>query len=254
MPDSRQRGGGPPLSKRDTTRRVRNDLTLYDRHGDAWWDPDARAFASLRRVNAFRFGLLESWCGSWLRGARVVDLGCGGGLLAEPLAARGAHVLGIDTSLPSLRCAAARHRPRCRYVRGDLLSAPVRSDWADLVLLADVLEHVDDPRAAVAEAARIVAPGGHLYVNTINRTRRARWLAVHLAEGVGLVPRGTHDADMFVTPDELSDYARGAGLTQVSVAGEAPDLWATVRHRAITLRHSRSLAVGYGALFAKKDG
>jgi 2-polyprenyl-6-hydroxyphenyl methylase/3-demethylubiquinone-9 3-methyltransferase len=231
---------------------VRNDLGLYDRHGDEWWVPGARAFASLQRVNEYRLRQLEAWCGDWLCGATVVDLGCGGGLLAEPLAARGARVVGVDLSLPSLRCAAARRRPGCRYACGDAARAPLAGASADLVLLADVLEHLADGGAAVAEAARLAKPGGQVFVGTINRTHRARWLAVTLAEGLGLVPRGTHDPDLFVAPDQLRAWAEQHGLRIAAMRGEVPKLWRTVRDRAITFRASRSLAVSYSALLEKR--
>jgi 2-polyprenyl-6-hydroxyphenyl methylase/3-demethylubiquinone-9 3-methyltransferase len=119
------------------------------------------------------------------------------------------------------------------------------------VLLADVVEHVDAPAHAVAGAARLLRPGGRLFVNTIARTRRSRWLAIALAEGLGYVPRGTHQHERFVQPAELGAMAAAAGLREVARCGEAPRLWATVRTGAVQLRASASMAVGYAMLFAK---
>ena len=119
------------------------------------------------------------------------------------------------------------------------------------MLLADVVEHVPQWPSSILEAARLLRPGGVLYVNTINRTWRARYVAVRLAEGLGLVPRGTHDPALFVRPRELCAIADMAGLRCHRIEGEAPRLITTLRQRAIHLKASRSLAVAYAALFVK---
>lgn len=236
------------------TEKIRNDLELYDRHAADWWDPRSAAFRSLHAVNEFRRGLIHEWLGERLVGALVVDLGCGGGLLAEPLAHSGARVLGVDLSHGSLSAASQRPGEGERvYVRGDLAKAPVASGVADIAILADVLEHVPDVGAAVAEAARVLKPEGLLYVNTINRTWRAHLLAVTVAEGLKLVPRGTHDPAMFVRPRELLEHAARHGLASRGMQGEAPAVWSTLRAWTVRLRKSRSLAVMYSALF-QKDG
>jgi 2-polyprenyl-6-hydroxyphenyl methylase/3-demethylubiquinone-9 3-methyltransferase len=231
----------------------RNDLTIYDRHADGWWDPRDRAFASLRSVNQYRLAWLRRHLQRELTGARIADLGCGGGLLAVPLAAEGAIVVGVDLSRASLRTARAHATGLALFTHGDLDRCPLASASFDIVLLADVIEHVADWRHTLAEAARLLRPQGQLYVNTINRTRRARWLAVHLAEGLGLVPRGTHDPELFVRPEELQAAARGQGLRCTRIDGEAPALATTLRKRVICLKESRSLAVAYAALFAKES-
>ncbi len=230
---------------------TRNDLTIYDRHGDGWWRADDGAFRSLRAVNTFRLDWLLRHLPRPVLGMRVVDLGCGGGLLAVPLAERGARLIGLDLSRPSLRAAHARAPTGVDFACADVLRVPLADAVADLVLLADVVEHVPQWPRAVAQAARLLRPGGVLYVNTINRTRRARYLAVHLAEGLGLVPRGTHDPALFVRPRELCAIADMAGLRCHRIEGEAPRLFTTLRRRAIHLRPSRSLAVAYAALFVK---
>lgn len=223
---------------------------LFDRSG--WWDPSIRAFASLRAVSAFRLALLTEWCGADLRDRMVVDLGCGGGLLSAPLAARGATVIGVDLATAALREARAAAPARFQAVVGDLADLPIAAGRADLVLLADVVEHVEAPFVVVAAAAKLLRPGGRLFVNTIARTRRSKWLAIALAEGLGYVPRGTHRHDRFVQPAELAAMASAAGLREVDRCGEAPRLWATVRTGAVQLRRSPSLAVGYAMLFAKE--
>lgn len=220
---------------------------LFDR--DGWWDERCREFASLRAVSAFRLELLQRWLPSGPNGRTVVDLGCGGGLLAAPLAVAGARVVGVDLARQAL--AAGKRREVATYlpVAGDLLHTPIAAGAADLVLLADVLEHVADPRAAVAEAARLLRPGGHLFVNTIHRTLRSRLLAITLGEGLGFIPRGTHRWSDFVTPTELDTMAAAQRLVRIARTGEAPRLWRTLQSRAVVLRESKSLAVGYAALY-----
>jgi len=222
---------------------------LFDR--DGWWDPKCRAFASLRSVSAFRLELLRRWWpGSW-QGRTVVDLGCGGGLLAVPLAEAGARVVGVDLARRALQEARRRQVPAFLPLVGDLACVPVAPASADLVLLADVLEHVDHPAAAVSEAARLLRPGGLLFVNTIDRTVRSRLFAIVLGEGLGFIPRGTHVWQRFVRPDELEAMAATAGLVRRQRTGEAPRLLRTVSARAVVLRESRTLAVGYAALYGK---
>lgn len=232
---------------------IRNDLDLYERNGAGWWDPRCRAFRSLRAIKQHHLALLQPLLAEREAPALVVDLGCGGGLLAVPLGGA-TRVVGIDRSGASLTAAAEaarRARASSRFVRADVLRAPLVAGCADLVLLSDVLEHVADPRAAVREAARLLRGGGLLFVNTINRTAWARFLAVTFAESVGLVPRGTHDPRMFVAPDELVAHARAAELELLHLEGEVPRILATLRSWAVHVRSSRSLRVGYNAVFRR---
>ncbi len=223
--------------------------TLFDRGG--WWDPGCRAFASLRAVSEFRLGLLQRWLPDGGRGLSIVDLGCGGGLLGLPLAAAGARVLGVDIARAALAAGSRRAEGAFQAVAGDLLCPPVVAGAADAVLLADVLEHVDDPCPAVVAAAALVQPAGHVFVNTISRTLRSLLLAIGVAEGFGFVPRGTHRWRRFVKPGELDEMAAAAGLVRIHRIGEAPRLVATLRTGAIRLRESRSLALGYAALYRR---
>lgn len=222
----------------------------FDR--DGWWDPGCRAFASLRAVTTFRLELLRRWLPAGFAGRRIVDLGCGGGLLAAPLAAAGARVVGVDVARQALRDARRHAGAGMLPVVGDLLAPPVPAGVADLVLLADVLEHVDAQAAAMHAAARLLRPGGALFVNTIARTLRARLLAITLGEGLGLIPRGTHQWRRFVRPRELDAMAAAAGLVPVHRTGEAPRLLATLRRGAVVLRASRGLGVGYAVLYRRE--
>lgn len=233
---------------------MRNDLDLYEQNASSWWDADSRAFRSLHRVNAFRMALLNAWIGPDWQARKVVDLGCGGGLSCEHLARQGADIIGVDQGFQGLqaaRRAATKEGGRRRYIRADIRQAPLQAGTAEVVLLADVLEHVTPFAQVVAEAARITADNGFLYVNTISRTLRARWLAVHAAELLGFIPRGTHDPRLFIRPEELTAVAREVGLDCLHLQGESPRLLATIRRGAIELKRSRSLALAYSALFRK---
>lgn len=233
---------------------ARNDPTLYERHATRWWAPDDRFYRSLRAVGAFHLGLvLEAW-GPRLDGLRVADLGCGGGHLALALAARGAEVVGVDRSAASVRAAeeqARRTGSTARFVRSDLLRCPLDSGAFHRVVMTDVLEHVDAPALALREAARLLRDGGRLFLNTFDRTVASALLVVHLAEGLGLVPRGTHDPRLFVRPDELAEYARAAGLSVERVVRERPALLRTVRTWTVHLEAARR-GPGFSAFLAKE--
>lgn len=232
----------------------RNDLELYERHADEWWDDDSRAFRSLRAVKSHHLAVLDGRLGAALAGARVADLGCGGGLLAVPLAQRGAVVTGVDRSAGSIaaaQAAAARLGVAADFVVSDLTATPLPTAAFDLVVLGDVLEHLQPFGPALVEAARLLRDGGQLYVNTLNRTWQARWLAVHLAEGLGYVPRGTHDPRLFIRPAELRAVAERLGLRWVQLCGERPRLLATLRSGAIRMRPARGTRVSYGAFLER---
>lgn len=232
----------------------RNDLSIYERHSADWWNPSSRAFRSLHQVTSFRLELLRSWVVEGFSGRTICDVGCGGGLLCEPIATAGARVVGIDLSRQSLRAGRAHGAHLAippAYVCADATEPPLPDGFADGVLLADVLEHCPAPDRVVREAARMVRPGGWIYVNTINRTALARWLVVHVSETIGLIPRGTHDPEMFIRPDRLDEFAVAAGLQRVARTGESPRLWRTVVGRAVSLRPSRSLAIAYSVLYRR---
>lgn len=220
---------------------------LYDR--EDWWNPQSRAFRSLRSVSAFRFELLQRWLGTDWRGRTVVDLGCGGGFLTVPLVRAGARVIGVDMAQRALRSARRELGEGWVPVVGDLRAPPIRPASADIVILADVLEHVAEPKAVVAAASALLRPGGHMFVNTISRTSQSRWLAIRLAEGLGYVPAGTHRWELFVTPGELRAMGVAAGLDPVASLGEVPSWWRTLWRGEIVLRASHSMALGYAMLF-----
>lgn len=233
----------------------RNDLAIYEEHAATWWSPDSKAFRSLRAVCAHDLELIRTEWGARLPGARVADLGCGGGFLSLDLAELGADVTGVDLSGASLGAARERARMcrlRARFVRADIADCPLESGGFDFALLHDVLEHVENVPRVVAEAARLLRPGGGLYVSTIDRGFLSTLQVVWLGEGLGLIPRGTHDPRLFLRPAELEAHARAAGLRTTLLLRRRPNLLATLRDRVIRLRVARR-GPTY-AVFLQKEG
>lgn len=200
-----------------------------------WWDPKG-ASAMLHRLNPVRLGFIRAaidahWSASEalrpLAGKSALDVGCGAGLLCEPLARLGAAVTGVDAAAENIMAAAAHadwSGLDIRYMAGELNSLDI-GDF-DLVTCMEVIEHVADKRAFVAALAARLAPqsdqgGGLVVLSTPNRTPQSRLLLVGAAEAIGLVPRGTHHWDDFVTPDELGDLLAAEGLTMSAPTGIA---------------------------------
>lgn len=187
-----------------------------------WWDPKGSS-AMLHRLNPVRLRFLRQaidahWGGDSesaepLTGKSALDVGCGAGLLCEPLARLGAAVTGLDAA-PENAAAAAIHAEGVgldiRYMAGELAALDIGT--FDLVTAMEVIEHVADKPAFVAALAAKLAPGGLMVLSTPNRTAASRLLLVGAAEAVGMVPKGTHHWDDFVTPDELKSLLAAAGL------------------------------------------
>ena len=199
-----------------------SEAAHFDRLADDWWNPKGSS-AMLHRLNPVRLAFLREsvdlhWGGDVderrpLAGRSALDVGCGAGLLAEPLARLGARVTGIDAA-PRNVAAAAVHATGAgldiRYLAGEL--AQLDLGTFDLVTCMEVVEHVADKSAFVAGLANSLADGGLLVMSTPNRTVASRLLLVEGAEALGLIPKGTHRHADFVTPDELEDLLAGAGL------------------------------------------
>jgi 2-polyprenyl-6-hydroxyphenyl methylase / 3-demethylubiquinone-9 3-methyltransferase len=231
---------------------VSNDLDLYERHAEQWWQEDSRFAASLHALNHLRLAEVRDQIGTSFRGV-VVDLGCGGGLLAEPLARAGATVIGVDISQASLR-AATRHGIGCpglHYAAADAGRPPFPDACADLVICADVVEHVADWQGVIAAAARIARPGAWFYVNTIDRTWLSRTLAVWLGEGLGFVPRGTHDHRMFVRPQELAKSGERHGWRFERVLGQRIQPLRTLWRGRLSVVPSKRIVATYSAWLRK---
>ena len=201
-------------------RRVDNDW--YDDLGDAWWDLRGPVRA-LHEINPLRVQYFLSVMTS-LEGRRVLDLGCGGGLMAEAYARAGAVTVGLDASGPSL-AAAQRHAARAGtppicYVLGRAEASPFPEAQFDVVAAADSLEHVDDLARTLDECVRVLRPGGLFVFNTINRTWMARAIMIWGAQMLlRFAPPATHHYERFIQPQELQRELRARGLAWVEARG-----------------------------------
>lgn len=240
MPTRRVVGPGAP------TRRPRNDLRQYDDLVAHWWQPHG-GFAMLHWLAAARAALVPPAART---DAVLVDLGCGGGLLAPHLAGRGYRHVGVDRTASALAPAAAHG---VAAVRADVTGVPLRDGCADVVVAGEILEHVDDLPAAVAEACRLLRPGGLLVIDTIAATAVARIVAVTLAERLpGGPPPGIHDPDLLVDRAVLvRECARhGVDLDLRGIRPSATDLvgWLTGRRATVRMVPTRSTAVLFQAV------
>jgi 2-polyprenyl-6-hydroxyphenyl methylase/3-demethylubiquinone-9 3-methyltransferase len=208
------------------------DNAIYDRVSTTWWDEDG--FMSLLRtsVNPPRFEYFRKALIERLQldpyGLRVLDVGCGGGLLSEQFAAMGCDVTGIDRSVPTLE-AARRHAEATglsiRYLEGSAESLPFDAGTFDVVCCCDVLEHVDDPDEVVREISRVLKPGGAFLFDTINRTLKSKLVAIKLAQDwrlTRLIPRDVHVWEKFIRPNELAHLLDKHDMQQSEFAGLSP--------------------------------
>jgi 2-polyprenyl-6-hydroxyphenyl methylase/3-demethylubiquinone-9 3-methyltransferase len=223
----------------------------YDRLAGQWWLPDG-AFAMLHWLAAARAALVPL---AGRPGALLVDLGCGGGLLAPHVAGLGYTHVGVDL-VDSALCQARAHG--VVPIKGDVLHVPLGDGCADVVVAGEILEHVADLSLAVTEACRLLRPGGVLVLDTLADTRVARLLAVTLAERVPGVPRGLHDPALFVNRARLVRLCARAGVP-LSLRGIRPSVpqlirWLPRRTGRVELVPSASTAVLFQGRGIKEAG
>ena len=225
-----------------------DEAAHFGRLAADWWDPKGSS-AMLHRLNPVRLGFVRQaidahWYGDSrgvrpLAGKTALDVGCGAGLLCEPLARLGAAVTGVDAAAENVAVAADHARGaglEIDYRHGDL--AELGLGRFDLVTALEVIEHVADKAAFLAALKDVLEPGGLMILSTPNRTAASRLLMVEGAERLGLIPRGTHHWDDFVTPDELCALLGGVGLVMGTPRGIA---WSPVKG----LHLSDDLALNY---------
>ena len=219
------------------------DIGSFQQHGSAFWDVQG-PYRTLHQINPARLQFVERFV--VLSGLRVLDVGCGGGILSEALAERGASVLGIDLAESALQAAEAHRAGQAvEYRLESSRETAERGEVFDVVTCMEMLEHVADPAAVLRDIHALLKPGGWAFFSTINRTLKARLGAVYAAEYLlRLVPQGTHQYDWFIKPAELSRMAERAGLTPVAFCGMD---YLPLRQSA---RLSRNLDINY--LFAAR--
>jgi 2-polyprenyl-6-hydroxyphenyl methylase/3-demethylubiquinone-9 3-methyltransferase len=207
------------------------DNEIYDQPGDIWWDENQPLHAIRTALNPVRlryFAAAFTAVGLDPAGKVIIDVGCGGGLMAEEVARLGAKVIGIDPSAASI-ATARRHAAAAGlaidYLVGSGEHLPAGDACADAVYCVDVLEHVADLDAVIAETARVLRPGGLYLFDTINRTRLSRLVVVKLSQdwaATAWLPPGLHDWEQFITPAELGRCLARHQLRQHDLAGIRP--------------------------------
>lgn len=218
------------------------EIAKFESLASRWWDP-ASEFKPLHDINPLRANWIDDH--SEVQGKQLLDVGCGGGLLSEAMAWRGATVTGIDMGEAPLAVARIHQLESgldidYQQTTAEALAAD-RSESFDVVTCLEMLEHVPDPSSVITACSQLVRPGGDLYFSTINRNPKAFVMAVIGAEYVlNLLPRGTHEYDKFIKPSELARWLRAAGLQLTDMTG--------LTYNPITKRyrlHQRDVSVNY---------
>ncbi len=218
------------------------ELAKFSELAHKWWDPESE-FRPLHQINPLRLDWIDQR--ARISGKRALDVGCGGGILADAMARRGANVLGIDLAGKPLKVAMLHameaQTPSIEYreVATEALAAEMPGAF-DVLTCMEMLEHVPDPSAIVKACAALVKPGGWLFFSTLNRNPKSFVFAIVGAEYVlNLLPKGTHQYAKFIKPSELAQWCRDAGLTVADTSG--------LEYNPITRRYwlSRDTSVNY---------
>ncbi|PWW39244.1 3-demethylubiquinone-9 3-methyltransferase [Idiomarina loihiensis] len=198
------------------------EIAKFSALASRWWDPDGE-FKPLHKINPVRLGFIENHT-EGLFGKNVLDVGCGGGLLSEAMAERGAKVTGIDLAEQSLKVARLHALESGREIDYQCIAietlAEQQPESFDVVTCLEMLEHVPDPDAIVRACTKALKPGGHIFFSTLNRNVKSWLLGIVVAEHVlGWVPKGTHQHQRFIKPSELLRMTDAAGLEDIAING-----------------------------------
>lgn len=226
-----------------------HELAKFSELAHRWWDPESE-FRPLHQINPLRLEWIDALAG--LRGKRVLDVGCGGGILAEAMARRAGYVTGIDLAQRPLGVARLHALEQgvanldYQEVAAEDLAAQSPETF-DVVTCMEMLEHVPEPASTVRACARLVKPGGWVFFSTINRNPKSFLFAIVGAEYVlGLLPKGTHEYAKFIRPSELALWARDAGLSLHGSRG--------LQYNPLTRRYWLSADTSVNYLFACRRG
>jgi 2-polyprenyl-6-hydroxyphenyl methylase/3-demethylubiquinone-9 3-methyltransferase len=221
------------------------ELAKFSELAHRWWDPESE-FRPLHQINPLRLDWINRLAG--LRGKRALDVGCGGGILAEAMAGQGAEVLGIDLAGRALKVAQLHAMEsgvagvRYREVAVEDLAAEQPAQY-DVVTCMEMLEHVPDPSSVVRASAALAKPGGWVFFSTLNRNPKSFLLAIVGAEYLlQLLPRGTHEYARFIRPSELARWCRDGGLDVQATRG--------LTYNPLTRRYRLNDDTGVNYLFA----
>lgn len=217
------------------------EVSKFEELASRWWDPQSE-FKPLHEINPLRLNYIDQR--ARITGKRVLDVGCGGGILAESMARRGALVTGIDAGQAPLTVAKLHALESGIQVEYRNITAEQMAEEApasfDVVTCMEMLEHVPDPASVIAACAQLVKPGGHVFFSTINRTPKGYLFAVIGAEYLlQMLPKGTHDYRKFIRPHEMDGWMRAAGLEMQDLSG--------MSYNPLTRRYSlgRDIEVNY---------
>jgi 2-polyprenyl-6-hydroxyphenyl methylase / 3-demethylubiquinone-9 3-methyltransferase len=221
------------------------ELAKFGELAHRWWDPDSE-FRPLHQINPLRLDWIDQQ--ARLTGKRVVDIGCGGGILSDAMARRGAKVLGIDLATKALKVAqlhaleAETTNVEYREVAAEALAAEMPGQF-DVVTCMEMLEHVPDPASVVRACATLARPGGWVFFSTINRNAKAFVFAIVAAEHLlKMLPKGTHEYARFIRPSQLAQWGRDAGLVVQATRG--------MEYNPLTQRYWLSADTSVNYLFA----
>lgn len=198
-----------------------NEIRKFEEIAHRWWDPDSE-FKPLHEINPLRLNYIDERAG--IRGKKVLDVGCGGGILAESMAHRGAEVIGIDLgetplSVATLHALETGIEMDYRNIPVEELAVEMPGQF-DVVTCMEMLEHVPDPESIIQACATLVKPEGHVFFSTLNRNPKAFMLAIVGAEYLlNMLPKGTHEYGKFIRPSELEQAARKNGLDLKNISG-----------------------------------
>ncbi len=226
-----------------------HEIEKFGAQAERWWDADGE-FKTLHQVNPLRLQFIQKYAD--IAGKRIVDVGCGGGILTEGLARAGADALGIDLSedlidIAELHSLESGVPAKYQKISAEQLAAEQPESF-DHVTCMEMLEHVPDPGAIIKACSQLVKPGGMVFFSTLNRVPKAWMLAIVAAEHLlKMVPKGTHDYKTFIKPSELSQSARDAGLELRGITG--------IEYNPISKRFrlGRDISVNYIAAYQKPE-
>lgn len=197
------------------------EVSKFEELASRWWDPQSE-FKPLHEINPLRLNYIDQR--AHITGKKVLDVGCGGGILAESMARRGAVVTGIDAgqaplTVAKLHALESGIQVEYRNITAEEMAAEAPGNY-DVVTCMEMLEHVPDPASVIAACAQLVKPGGHVFFSTINRTPKGYLFAVIGAEYLlKMLPKGTHDYKKFIRPHEMDSWMRAAGLEMRDLSG-----------------------------------